>query len=402
MDATTESIAHFIGLFQTTLEEARLRQELEKFTTEIALQDDLRAEAAPDLWLDAPHDLEDYDPGLTYRTTAAPSSGTFDPIVDGHSAPIASASIEGTSPPLDVNLTADPAPAGGAEADPPQDGPQPGSVATLTYQAATLIDDDLLLNDLNVGFVDPAQFHDALAALAGRADALAGFEAPALPADGSWSEFAREAVESVDQATPPQDGEADVAIFRGDDAAGAHVDGRPVEDAPDLSDLLPERHRPEAMDEEAEPRDAAPNGADEDEPASLEGVGSDRAPSETPGGTTGEAVHDQDLEHDFSRDFSDDGGDGESPYAVDPGHEVLAGGNLAMNEIAIGSNWLDAGVFVVGGDVTGRDQPDQCARRARRHRGRARRRGRDRGAGLADGECRRNHHRLIRLIRARG
>jgi hypothetical protein len=41
----------------------------------------------------------------------------------------------------------------------------------------------------------------------------------------------------------------------------------------------------------------------------------------------------------------------DNPFAVDPGHHVMTGGNLAANEAYVGSNWVDAKVIAVMGDV---------------------------------------------------
>ena len=66
IDRTSETIAHFSGLFENTLEEARLRQEYTDFKfVKKSEADDARFEFAPPL-IKSGYDIGDYDPGVRY------------------------------------------------------------------------------------------------------------------------------------------------------------------------------------------------------------------------------------------------------------------------------------------------------------------------------------------------
>ena len=368
MDTTTESIAHFIGLFQITVEDLRLRQEYKEFAVEARPPDEPVELAQIELQLDSPYELGRYDPGLSYAPTAA-AAQPLGPI--------------GVAPPPGPDPDAPPMP---ELSEPPEPdtvvwldtpgmifiGVAPGSVATVTYQRATLFDDDVLLNGLGVDFVAPVVLHGALAALADQANDLVAFEMPPLPAGSMWTEFAASAVEAVEHADASETDDAAVSILRGEEVAGVFVDGETVEELLDWKDHLPEYLRPE-WDPEEQAKDQPPDsdetessdhadGAEADGTASAGGAVSGggatvRSSSEVPGGSgeTVEGADEETVEHDFSRDFEDD----EDPWDLDPGHEVVAGANVAINEIAIATNWLDASVIAVRGNVTKLDAVSQ-------------------------------------------
>ncbi|WEX10468.1 hypothetical protein [Chelativorans sp. AA-79] len=67
MDRITEAIAHFIGLFDLTVEEARLRDGYENFHAKKAAAPDLSDLPAADVPFEAPYQLLGYDPKLAYQ-----------------------------------------------------------------------------------------------------------------------------------------------------------------------------------------------------------------------------------------------------------------------------------------------------------------------------------------------
>ncbi len=67
MDKITEAIAHFIGLFQTAVEEVRLRKDYEEFQALAAQQPEQPSLLDVDVEVRAPHEFVGWDPGLRYQ-----------------------------------------------------------------------------------------------------------------------------------------------------------------------------------------------------------------------------------------------------------------------------------------------------------------------------------------------
>jgi hypothetical protein len=67
MDKITEAIAHFIGLFQTAVEEARLRKDYEEFQALAAQQPEQPSLLDVDVEVRAPHEFVGWDPALRYQ-----------------------------------------------------------------------------------------------------------------------------------------------------------------------------------------------------------------------------------------------------------------------------------------------------------------------------------------------
>ncbi len=78
MDTITQEIAHFIGLFHTNVEDARLREAYSDFSLYTPEQA-VPQSTAPQSHFEAPYDLIDFDPSLVYK---APAS--FTPIWHPH------------------------------------------------------------------------------------------------------------------------------------------------------------------------------------------------------------------------------------------------------------------------------------------------------------------------------
>ncbi len=77
----SETIAHFIGLFQVSIEDARLREAHEKFDPERDVHKDPKdIETAP-VKAQAPYNLDDFSPDVPYRPLDTDISG---PVPDGY------------------------------------------------------------------------------------------------------------------------------------------------------------------------------------------------------------------------------------------------------------------------------------------------------------------------------
>ena len=319
-DTVTETITHFIGMFEMSAEEVRLREGYEAFRAERAAAAEAAALDLAGPRLKAPHPLEDYDPDTHYRDKALPLVHVPSPNAGLPPLPpdaIPPGALGDEAPPQPPPLPARaPEPSPG-EAPPPAlpgivpDLPPPHSLGAVAVQLAILSDDDLLLQDGMVAedFVDPGELAAALDALALVAEGLSLSTTVTGQGDVDWASLAHSLAEA---AADPVTGGAEVVVRLGAEAAGTTVVGERAETLPSLEDYRPQALRVDAGEDEAE--GAAP----------AEGI--------APGGR----------------------GD-----AADAPSEVLSGLNTATNTAAVASAWLDAGVIVVGGDVVRLDAISQ-------------------------------------------
>ncbi len=337
MDATTESIAHFIGLFEIKIDEFRLRQDYLEFRLKEVTPDPDRPIEVIGVRLQAPHQLQPYDPGLAYDPVPLPAPPADLPHLSWGGEP-AVPDVPG-QPPLDLPDTDVPLPAAssfimGVPV------PIPASILSATIQIARLSDDDVFQAADTALFTNPTILHDALASAAHAAEALQGFVTSSLPLAGDWMSFASTVLAQIQEAEAPSCSAAEIWTFRGTETGGIHVNGLVVEEAPVWSEILP-----------LYLRDDAPEAETEDGHAVSGGTGASASDGETVMTRIDgdlDAPASRNVEHDFSRDFA---GRDESPSAIDPGLELVAGANSAINEIAVASQWIDAPVIVVSGDV---------------------------------------------------
>ncbi|MDA7965653.1 type I secretion protein [Ruegeria sp.] len=304
LDSVTETIAHFVGTFNLTIEQARLRDQYEEFTglrrkVELEeLQDPTTIRIKADLD-DAPGD---YDP-LSMRFTAPPAEPGLPPALDGP----ALQSFISVGPPFLLQIQV-------PEAEQVISVEQTliilqpqivteiiGSAVTYTFQTLFLRDNDT---------VGQGDFRDVDALMAQAeslldvATSLHALSAPSLDISDYLSVEYVEALAAEMQApmTAQLDG-VTIHQFHGDDAIGTIVNGQHVDEAPEWSDLLPAYHQPDEVEEGEEP---------------------DFTPAEW----------DQDKESEFA-----------------DGHTVVTGGNLAVNEVAMTVAWVDAPFIAVGGQA---------------------------------------------------
>lgn len=349
MDATTETIAHFIGLFDVAVEEARLRDAYKDFRLPPNVEAEAREIAPLSAVIDPSHALGRFDPELEHEPESPGHAGRFDwsaPTSDFNPTLTPPRPMAPEASPERLSATGGP----GAAARPAPAAPEPpipGSVASATAQSATLLDDDAFSSAAEAPPVGAAPLHAALDALAARAEALEQVDPPALPAAEDWSAFAASALE---QAQAPEE-DAAGRVVAGDPVEGAIVNGERVEETPELDDLLPEARR-----HPAEPDGRG--GAERPEEPDLAEDGADD-PSQAPEGGGGKASDpgaeaDADAETIAAQAARDveGGGAADAAPTEDEGDGVVTGSNFVANEAAITSNWLDASVFVVSGDVT--------------------------------------------------
>lgn len=303
LDAITETIAHFVGTFELTIEQARLRDQYDEFTA-------LRRKAEID-GLDDPaaiHIRADLDiPVGEYKLLPynfAPPQPDL-PLPDAPKGPVhESVIILGGDGPVSERFVPDdtigPSSAPVLVILQPDNVPL-GSAVSYTMQKVFLRDNDT---------VGEGEFRDTDALIAKgeqMLDMALSLHAVASPSFSLADYQSIEVVEALaEQMLNPMNGDVDgvtVYQFHGDDALGVIVNGEHMAEAPEWTDLLPAFHQPdEATGDEAE--------------------------------TPWPAEWDQSRDPDF-----------------DDGHLVVTGGNLAINAVSATIGWVDAPYIVVGGQA---------------------------------------------------
>ncbi|WP_136635326.1 hypothetical protein [Pseudooceanicola onchidii] len=386
-DAVTESISHFIGFFSLADESARMRLDYERFKAQKSAEEEQARLEAQSESRDAPLTPKDYDPKLSFKPTPedAPSKAAPAKLAQ---MPDIQAQVLSVSLPLQFTPVTPPplmAPAGSMTfvLSPPS------SMAAVVVQQNTLSDNDVIGGTSAQGLLARAESEAAMTAMEALAETLTPIHLGLETVDGDWTEITETivqattalsaAVQSLEGAvtTVAEGGEVTTTVDFGpgtlemtfasaEAAQGVHLDGVLVEELPEWQDYLPQFLKEDEGETTAEEDDdtGAPGTDEETELAAGDGDGSLTGGEATDGvaetgegavgveetedETDGDPVDAADLSHDFSQDFQD-GNPGVDPD-YEPGHDLVTGGNQLVNEAAIYSTWLDAKVFVVGGD----------------------------------------------------
>jgi hypothetical protein len=282
LDRISEAIAHFIGLFHTETEQARLRDDYLAFKALQAAHDPAPADEHAPLVFQSPYDFDDPDPGIHY-VPAAPEIANLTALSQMSAAPIEipiPPDMQFVSYPDDVRW---PIPAAQAATAREFHLQPPGSVASHVAQVNHLVDNDFV----HVGLGN-VEFH-MIGAPNLVLDALVQDASQDIPLPtasfGSTAEiggFVSNAVASLDafvaavqaQGVQNQDGgvevttqsdvggvsiQADISVFDQPLADAIYVNGHMVSDAPMLDDYLPAAS-PLAKSGAAPSTDAGPAG----------------------------------------------------------------------------------------------------------------------------------------------
>jgi len=292
-DFTTETIAHFIGVFNQTIESARMRIEYDAFKAEkakaedgaptltvtVTIQGDIEHEdIRPEIKVDPirPDSLPRFDEPLWWAPAvdAGPVTGTW-----GLDLP----ADPGLFRPLPVTIEND-------GSDTIQSLLPPSSVATVIVQKVHLTDHDILMMEDSALQPVAVDHYDAnLDGLIGLANYLSGPSATTVPETGATiSDTAFQMAAQASAFTPAPHDAATIHILTGDDAGGIMVNGEIAEEMPDWQAALPDSLSPKQTDAEPE----------------------------------------------------DDG----------PAHEIVTGSNALVNQVFLSKSWIDAPVIAVMGD----------------------------------------------------
>lgn len=240
-DGVSETISHFIGLFDMHEEAARLRHGYEQFRYE---------NGKP---LDPPLP-EPMHPAPRHALELAPNHPIirYQPAED--SAHIPNAPLHAASPvllaeppridlsPIQIGMLPE-AHGGSSEAGPaPLTGPVPGSVALLAVQAISLVDNDVVvIGEVSGPMPDYAPDTSGVQAMLAEIGMFTGALSDAAPSGifHSIPEFMAGAADAAHAMAGYGGGALDVASATGADTKGIHVDGKQADAMPSLDDVLP-------------------------------------------------------------------------------------------------------------------------------------------------------------------
>lgn len=312
----TEAIAHFIGLFELSLEEARLREVHDKFDPEREVHKDPKELVSVPVKAQAPHDLNDFNPDIPYKPLG---TDIFMPVPEGYAGlpfpefPVSGgiALRDGPDSVLQTWSAKSSIHPGTPHIAPP------GSVVVYSSQTIELSDNDVvsvgghgLKSSLHIDnsaamdeLIDAAQQNSPL----GDVDVAGSTEAIRSLVTAS--------AETLDTFSADGEGQTDGLVASNFVATsarldGTYVNGEIVEEAPSLKDHLP--NSDETSDTEEEP-----------------------TPSNSPMEASGAVAH------------------GEGAVSVDASIELDAGSNTLVNSVVLTSNWMQAEVLAVAGDHVG-------------------------------------------------
>ncbi|MFZ2099821.1 MAG: type I secretion protein [Oricola sp.] len=297
LDPITETIAHFIGSFHLAVEEARGRDFYDRFRAEKAKQENDPEIVVVGTASVAPYSLIDVDPDLRY----IPFSQSVEPLVarswaKGDYQPVDSADTGAFHPHMPGHFDNF---RFGLSQDYEYILTPPGSVAVVAVQHNHIYDNDLVnMPGVDVDLTPTAAFDAGLHALSAEAGALDPIGKLDMPASES---AIADLVEGIARIVDGLSGDGPApehvqVLASGDAFAGIHVNGVKAEEAPKLSEHMPQEDEAEA-------------------PASvafMEGEGQIDA--------VGSVTHD-------------------------------AGSNLLFNEVFMANNWVVSPVFAVMGDA---------------------------------------------------
>ncbi|MGB3390957.1 MAG: type I secretion protein [Pseudaminobacter sp.] len=240
MDKTTEAIAHFIGLFEIAVEEARLRHDFNKFQAKRDSTPEQPSLLTVTVSTKAPYDFIEMDPGLRYQPLP-PDVVWLKPWIETNFHP----PHIPVSMPIQSDIVANlPEPAAVHHAsshvvfhiDPP------GSIAAFINQKIILSDNDYVgVGGHGLIFspdMDPGAELAALLYGAAQLSPVGDLDAPGSSAEiGSFILNAASALETFVEQHQEDD---DVFVLSQDRIEGSYVNGEVVTELPDLKNYLPD------------------------------------------------------------------------------------------------------------------------------------------------------------------
>jgi len=309
-DRITETIAHFVGLFDTASEEARLKQAYDEFRAKQEAEEQLPEHQTAAIKVDTSHSLEDFDPSLKYigvrpeiEELTVWSKVTFTPPdVDVPDGPFL----------RNFAHSPDPTTVGSGGVVLPQIEP-PGDLAVIINQEIRLSDNDYVgFGGSGLKFTPPPVDDTPMTDLQQAAADLSPIDDLTLPGTTEeMASFVTTAIARFDSFDADDHGNADVFTTKGETIEGTYMNGQLVDEA-DVPKMEDHVNFLKEEDEDAKGPDA---------------------PLDT-------SVSPE------SSDFMDGWGDG----TANPSVEISTGGNTVINNAVVVNEWVSAEVVAVMGD----------------------------------------------------
>jgi hypothetical protein len=235
MDKVTQIISHFIGEFEAVTEQARLKKAYEEFAASRKAAELEQPLPDADVDVQAPYPLIDYEPDIPYMPKApeiprihAPSDFVFNPPTLDLGA-TSSANIQVVTQSMSSGWIANHSQSLSEILEPPP----PGSVGIVVKQTIRLDDDDYVGAGGHGLFFNPGPADQSMLDVMQEAAAnLSPIDD--LTLDGDIGEFIMTAAELLDGMTDVAGD--DVTVIKADQIDGIYVNGKQVEEAPDLAD----------------------------------------------------------------------------------------------------------------------------------------------------------------------
>ena len=296
----TDTIAHFIGQFQLTLEEVQQRKAYDEIKALQALAEETPELPDEDVTVKAPHQLNDFDPDIPYvpvppviEKITVTSNVWFNPPeipIPGQQAIIYPGFLTPHGPAL--NMPA-PVPAGSPDLPLPEDQPL-GQVSVIVNQVIRLSDNDYFsVGGHGLEFTYSIDDSEQLDSLLDAGATLSPIDDLAMPGSANIASFITTAAERLDSFSSS---DPNVFVVKADTIDGTYVNGQLIneEDTPKLEDHVEFFKKKD---------DDATDDATDDKPSEFDSDSFDVAPN--------------------SPDFMAGLGDGRESPAV----ELQAGGN---------------------------------------------------------------------------
>jgi hypothetical protein len=252
MDQVSREIARFIGMFKTTVEQARIHDGYDQFIPAPVLPSNPKLLEAPAREFSSPYTLEDYDPGvrylppgwwvkghspwvpLTHKYFKMPTAGP--PPVEHLHGPTTEA-LGGIRLSITITPVIDP----------------PGSVANYVVQSIHLSDNDYFgVGGHGLMFSPQLVDNGALFRFTAEALSLSPIGSHQMPGDAATlKDFITGVAQELDAYTPDPYSPAKIDVEAGNTIEGIYVNGKLVTEAPNLEDHIRldpkpvEEHSPE-------------------------------------------------------------------------------------------------------------------------------------------------------------
>jgi hypothetical protein len=310
LDKVNDAIAHFIGLFETASEEARLKQAYNEFKALQKADELLPDHQTVAIKVDASHTLKDFDPHVPYLGVRP----EIEQLTVWSKVAFTPPDIHVPHGPFLHNFAHSPdgMTVGSGGIVLPQISP-PGDLAAIINQEIRLSDDDYVgFGGSGLKFTPPPVDDTPMTDLQQAAADLSPIDDLTLPGTTEeMASFVTTAITRLDSFDADDHGNADVFTTKGETIEGTYMNGQLVDEAdvPKMEDYV---NFLKEQDEDAKGPDA---------------------PLDT-------SVSPE------SSDFMDGWGDG----TANPSVEISTGGNTVINNAVVVNEWVSAEVLAVMGD----------------------------------------------------